>query len=459
MKTVFRCDRGTLRKPERTPQGFLRVDGWVGRPGIYKYVNTAEDEKDGLGKAGTIRHELRTDEAIGATKALDGFRSAPITLGHPKVKVTADNVKAFEIGSVDGPARLDGDRIAATLVIKDAKAIKAVESGKQELSPGYFIDVEAKSGVDPKYGRYDAVQHNIVINHLALVDRARGGSDMRLRMDGEERLDGAPKLTSIANGHQHLIDTDPAPCAYDANRTSWAVSDGSQTSHDHAWIRNPDGSITLAENEGHTHTILDERSYAAARADDQIDRSNAGAQPVFMADETKTDKQRADEVGAENRVLVARVAELEQMIAANATAAETEALKKERGRADEADAKARQLAEAFEVGVQKRTQLVIEARAVMGDKFRLDGMSERNIHEAAVKRMDGSVDPKSMNDDELRGTFRALMTRFAANSESQAKVGEVLGRTSARADEKSEREKRADAYRNQWRQTIAPKGA
>jgi hypothetical protein len=465
VKTVFRVDRGTLQKPSRTPQGFLRVDGWVGRPGIYEYANTVEDERDGLGKAGAIRRELRTDAAVYEAKALDGFRAAPITLGHPRDKVTAENVRTHEVGTVDGAARRDGDRVAATLVIKDAKAIKAVESGKQELSPGYFIDVEAKSGVDPKYGRFDAIQHNIVINHLALVERARGGSDMRLRMDGaEERNDGTPRLTSVAEGHQHLIDTDPAPGSYDANRTSWAVSESSDSSHDHAWIRNPDGSITLSENEGHTHTILDERSYAAPRGDSQIDRSGASRKDdTKMADDIKTEKQRADELEGEKKVLTARITELEGLVANNATAADSEALKKERMRADEASAQVQKLESAYEANVQKRAQLILEVRGVLGDKFRSDGLNERQLHEAAVKRMDGSADLKGLNDDELRGQYRALVGRYAANAESQARVGEIIGRgvNAARSDEKTEREKKqSEYYDNQWRKTIAaPKGA
>jgi hypothetical protein len=66
-------------------------------------------------------------------------------------------------------------------MVKDALAIKAVEEGKVELSCGYSADYET---LEPGHGR----QHNIIINHVALVDSGRcgprcsiGDHDMRTR--------------------------------------------------------------------------------------------------------------------------------------------------------------------------------------------------------------------------------------------------------------------------------------
>lgn len=183
-KRVIRIDAGsTLRSPTRTPQGFLRVDGYVGRPGIYEYTN---DD-------GTVRRELRLPEEVGAKRALDGFEGAPLTDGHPLEPVNASNVRSYEVGTVTGPARLDNGNVAASMMIKDPSMIRKVEqgNGKRQLSPGYALDLEMSSGKRPEYacagnpeGRYDAIQRNIEINHLALVDDARGGPNMRLRMDG-----------------------------------------------------------------------------------------------------------------------------------------------------------------------------------------------------------------------------------------------------------------------------------
>ncbi len=470
MKRVLRIDRGTLRKPERTSQGFLRVEGLAARPGIYEYVNTREDEAEGYGKAGTIRRELRPDEEVRSPRALASYEAAPVTIGHPRKangdpdEVTPANVRALEVGTVIG-ARLDDDDVATALVVKDARGISAVEGGKHELSPGYRISLEKRSGTDPKYGRFDVIQREIEVNHLALVDRARGGSAMRLRMDEAIRRDGDAKLTTAIDGHQHLIEM----TGYDgvtraSGCTSWAVSEGKDAGHDHGWVRNADGTITIATAEGHGHEILDENRVMSGlnavvdaalnqRTDAQIDRSGMGGESGPMAD--KTDKQRADELEGEKKILVARVTELEGMIAAGATAAETEAVKAEKVRADAADDKVRELERSFEERVTARAQLLHEARIELGHTFRVDGLNERQLREQVVKRLDSSIDVKQSNNDVLRGQYQALIARSAANKDSQRRVGEIIGRRAdeIRIDERAERDKRMDAYRNQWRNT------
>lgn len=185
-KTVFRYDRGSLRSPKTTPQGFLRVDGYPARTGIYEYRRAD----------GTVQLELRPHEEVFHPDSLASYDAAPVTIEHPvDGEVNADNVRRHEVGSVAGAARADGDAVAAELVVKDAKAIKLVRAGKQELSPGSKIQLDETPGNDPRYatpknptGRYDAVQRKIRVNHLAIVDRARGGSEMRLRMDSAEEV-------------------------------------------------------------------------------------------------------------------------------------------------------------------------------------------------------------------------------------------------------------------------------
>lgn len=54
-----------------------------------------------------------------------------------------------------------------------------ISNGKKELSLGYLCDYELKKGVwNGQY--YDAVQKNIRGNHVALVERGRMGSDVRV---------------------------------------------------------------------------------------------------------------------------------------------------------------------------------------------------------------------------------------------------------------------------------------
>ncbi|HEY1814888.1 MAG TPA: DUF2213 domain-containing protein [Kofleriaceae bacterium] len=296
MGDAFRYDHGELAKPVKTEQGFLRVDGYVSRPGIYEYVNSHDDEKRGLGKAGVVRRELRPRDEVFRSDSLAGFEDAPVTLGHPRKMVDPSNAQALRVGVVKTAARRDGDRAAATMLIDNPKAIAAIETGKRQLSPGYRIDEDLTSGTDPEFGRYDLVQRNIRINHLALVDRARGGSDLMVRMDGVaafavERSDdwqdgdgpSVTALTTSVEGHQHsLVISDDGGC------TSLATAEGADSPHRHEWIRGIDGTITIAENAGHTHDV--DKSTIGVRNDAELStdqRNNLSADDFADPDNRK----------------------------------------------------------------------------------------------------------------------------------------------------------------------------
>lgn len=450
MRREFRVDQGSLRKPSRTPQGFLRVDGYASRVGVFEYLN---DD-------GSTRRELRLPEEVFRADALAGFEGAPLTDGHPPVMVTSDNVKTYERGTVTSGARRDGDFVVTSIVIKDPALIRKVERGDTGLSVGYSIDLEEKSGVHPQFGRYDAIQRNLVINHLAAGVHPRAGKDARIRMDGvtaAQRTDGMARLTDAIDGHQHLIDLDGSRYPGGDGQsgcTSWAVADGADAGHEHAWIRNADGTITIAESAGHKHTILDENRYAASRSDQQIDRvSKVGESDSTM----KTDKERVDELTGENKQLQDRIKQLEADIAAGAQAAESEKIAAEKRRADEAEAKIQRFDETFTARVQARVKLQYEAGAIMGAEFRMDDMPDRAIYEAVVKRLDSARDVKPLSDAELRGHYSALLSLSARNVESQKRVAEILGRQdggpapAARADAEPSYE---EHERNAWKTTL-----
>lgn len=284
----FRFDHGELRAPVRTPEGFLRVEGFVGRAGIYEYINNEKDAARGYGPVGSIRRELRPAEEVFREDALAGFEGATLTANHPGKLVDVGNVRAYEVGTATRGQQV-GDRVAAAMVIKDPKTIAAVEKGKlRKLSPGYTSMIHKTPGADKRYaypgnpeGKYDVVQRDIMINHLALCERARGGEDLQIRMDGLDDVaterrdddyyggddDPSPELlvmtTSVA-GHQHTLDpADPS------GRTSNATSEGADAPHSHEFVRTADGKITIAENTGHTHEV--DNATLGVRADAALD--------------------------------------------------------------------------------------------------------------------------------------------------------------------------------------------
>lgn len=79
----------------------------------------------------------------------------------------------------------ENDTLYADLSIYSEDIKEKIESGKKELSLGYFCKYVKKVGTY-KGETYDYVQTDIVGNHIALVDAGRMGSDVRV-FDSKQR--------------------------------------------------------------------------------------------------------------------------------------------------------------------------------------------------------------------------------------------------------------------------------
>lgn len=165
-----------LLRPVERDDGSLLAEGFVAKPGILVY-------KD---REGNTTRELIPAEELHRSDSLGTLARVALTLEHPDVDVSKDNVGTLGVGDVDSiiDASEAGGFVRIRLAIRRADAIKAVKAGKVQLSPGYRVRVDPTPGIDPRFGPFDAVQRNRQYNHVALVDMARGGPDIRLRADG-----------------------------------------------------------------------------------------------------------------------------------------------------------------------------------------------------------------------------------------------------------------------------------
>lgn len=171
-----RYDRAELRPPVRTDAGFLRADAYLTRTGVFEYRRAD----------GTIRRELRLPEEVFASRSLDSLQAAPLTLEHPKVAVTPDNVGDLGVGAVGTDVRQDGDFVRGTVMVMRADAIAKVDAGEmRELSCGYDCTLDETPGVY-QGERYDAIQRGVTYNHLAIVPAGRAGPEVRLHLDAAD---------------------------------------------------------------------------------------------------------------------------------------------------------------------------------------------------------------------------------------------------------------------------------
>lgn len=172
--SFFRADASALAKVERTPQGGIRASAFLTRTGVFTY--RLDD--------GTERRELRHPDEVFNADTLSSLEDAPLTDLH-QGKITTKEYKK-SIGHVRSPSRSDSFT-KGVVVIQDAKAVAAVESGsRKELSCGYTCSLDMTPG-EFEGQRYDAVQRNIRYNHVALgpADWGRAGKDVALHLDSK----------------------------------------------------------------------------------------------------------------------------------------------------------------------------------------------------------------------------------------------------------------------------------
>lgn len=173
---------------EYTPQGFLRVKGRVARSGIQRYYGYELGLKD---KAFKVVNLYRPAEVVLSDKVCEMFDGVDVTNDHPKDWVDSKNFRKLTSGTVMGRAHRDEskpDFIVCDMLIKDEDTIKALESGKIQLSVGYRNTIEPKSGITEDGESYDAVVTSIdAVNHVALVSRARAGIEAKL-LDSEVKM-------------------------------------------------------------------------------------------------------------------------------------------------------------------------------------------------------------------------------------------------------------------------------
>ena len=179
MKGLRRLDSVKILRPERTPEGFLRL--W----GVTAVAGTVMTYADGDG----IRRE-RIDAAA-LRDSVGTLKGATLVAEHPRrpdgsgTMVDAYNFKDEVVGIVEDVSYDEGSgEQRVQILVKDASTIQRIDSGElTEISPGYLVDViPGDSGAD-------LVQVARQHNHLALTREGRGTN--MLRVDSAGHIIGA----------------------------------------------------------------------------------------------------------------------------------------------------------------------------------------------------------------------------------------------------------------------------
>lgn len=151
---------------------------------------------------GSVRRELRMPETNQDPETLHSFGLAPVGIEHPSGLVTKDNAgnyrKGISLQNVRYTGSGKGGFVRGEVALFDSEAIALAESGdKVQLSAGYTCDVDDTPGVWHGH-KYDAVQRNVRVNHIALTTRGRAGPEVCLHLDSLEDPDVAVQVVADA---------------------------------------------------------------------------------------------------------------------------------------------------------------------------------------------------------------------------------------------------------------------
>lgn len=261
---MFLTDRVSVSAPRRTADGYLVADAKVARTGIQEYLGS-ELGRDDM----PVVRVYRPAEEVFAGDAMNSYAYRPVTVDHPGKMVDADSWKAVAAGQTGGEVVRDGEFVRVPLVLMDSEAIRAWQGGKRELSMGYTSEIVFSDGVTPDGEAYDAIQTNLRMNHLALVDRARGGSQLRIgdrrTPDGKDRAD-KPEKTTMSNTNTRTVMVDGL---------SVETTDAGAQAIEKLQRQVKDGQTALTDAQAqHTNTIA-AKDADIARKDADIARKDA----------------------------------------------------------------------------------------------------------------------------------------------------------------------------------------
>lgn len=336
----------------RTSDGYLVASPRVGRTGIQLYRGKEMGKSD----METVR-VWRPEEEVMSKDAMASLAYKPVTNNHPPEAVNDKNWKKYAVGQMGGEVARDGEFIRVPTVLMDATAIDDVTNGKRELSLGYTSQIEWKSGKTPQGDSYDAIQRNIRINHLAVVDAARGGPKLAI---GDVRPPLAPARASPEDSQQE---------------------DTTMPNELKLRTMNIDGIDV---------EMSDIAASVVARRLKALSEESTDLATKFAKHQEKANKDAADAVTAITKLTA-------DLGAANAKVVTLETQLKD---ATLTPAKLDQL-------VTDRGLIIGKAKVVLGDKLVVDGKTEAEIRRQVVDAKVGAV-AKDWNDDFVKASFETL---------------------------------------------------
>lgn len=158
---------------------WLIPDNPMTKIGVFPYLGrqiSPELEPD------KIYQVLRPEEELTRPETLESLKLIPLINDHTMIGNAPGMKPAEEVG-VEGTTGTNV-KVSGRILTNDLKCYtenikELISSGKKDLSMGYRCRYELTPG-EYEGQHYNAIQRDIIFNHIALVDEGRMGSDVRV---------------------------------------------------------------------------------------------------------------------------------------------------------------------------------------------------------------------------------------------------------------------------------------
>ena len=187
-------DRAQIGGMKETQDGYLVGQLRCARTGLQSYLGS----ELGL-PTNDVISVYRPESEVFSRESLASYANKPISDDHPPEFVTSENWSTYGKGDIGSDVVRDGEFVSVSYKIMDGDTIAKVKAGKAEVSMGYMAEIDFTDGMTPDGEPYQAIQKNIRINHLAIVDRGRAGSECGFN-DGATNWGTSP-ITKVLGDH------------------------------------------------------------------------------------------------------------------------------------------------------------------------------------------------------------------------------------------------------------------
>jgi len=204
MRDCKRIGFGTIERADSSDDSFpFKVKITLAKVGVLPYINA-----DGI----TTR-EAKLPEDLFHADTIASLKGAPMTMEHPPGLVNPINAGDLVKGSVGDLIEPKNDTLVSSGYIYDAELIKRVKEGMKEVSMGFTNSLEKKDG-EINGVKYDHIQRNIKVNHVAVTESGRAGPEVAIHLDSNndlavEKTDRIEKeIKKMADGKKTVLTLD-----------------------------------------------------------------------------------------------------------------------------------------------------------------------------------------------------------------------------------------------------------